>query len=85
MKPFVRAEADGCTMSVDWTRAQRECCLDHDEAYWYGGTSAARKAADVALYECWVHHGLPRWVASYRYYLVRSFGWWLWGRGQKTS
>ncbi|MBS1970626.1 MAG: helicase [Bdellovibrionales bacterium] len=45
---------DGCSMSPDgnfrsdWT----ECCVDHDFAYWLGGTKAERADADQHLMAC---------------------------------
>jgi hypothetical protein len=62
---------DGCTLSPDgnWF----DCCLEHDFAYWKGGTSEERKAADKKLRECMRAKGyyvLP-WVY---YYGVRLFG-----------
>lgn len=53
LQPFA---TDGCSMfpdraligAADWCR----CCLAHDLAYWRGGTSEARLAADQALRSC---------------------------------
>ena len=41
---------DGCTMfpDGDWG----DCCLQHDKAYFRGGTQAMRKAADGQLFSC---------------------------------
>lgn len=41
---------DGCTMFPDGDYA--DCCFSHDRAYYRGGTSAERKAADRQLYRC---------------------------------
>lgn len=46
-KPF---KSDGCSMWPDGT--WRECCVEHDRAYWMGGTVAERKQADVLLKKC---------------------------------
>lgn len=49
---------DGCSAWPDgnW----RECCVEHDAAYWCGGSAAARAAADAALGRCvaWLGHPL---------------------------
>jgi hypothetical protein len=47
---------DGCSFlpersfsgDVDW----RDCCVEHDFAYWKGGTEAERLAADERFREC---------------------------------
>ena len=53
LDPFT---SDGCSSFPDGTMAQKElwleCCTVHDYAYWKGGTSQQRKAADQALSEC---------------------------------
>lgn len=41
---------DGCSLFPDGARCR--CCVEHDAAYWRGGTAAERKAADAALREC---------------------------------
>lgn len=51
---------DGCSLWFDsllW-HDLRATCLEHDIAYWMGGTPAERKAADVALREEIAHTGL---------------------------
>jgi hypothetical protein len=53
LRPFT---TDGCSLfpdrslsgEVDW----RECCVEHDFAYWKGGTAAERLAADERFREC---------------------------------
>jgi hypothetical protein len=53
LRPF---STDGCSLfpdraligKADWC----ECCVAHDLAYWRGGTSEARLAADQALKAC---------------------------------
>jgi len=42
--------SDGCSMFPDGN--YRACCVVHDEAYYFGGTNAQRKAADQELFEC---------------------------------
>lgn len=54
MKEF---ESDGCSMFFDgyWN----DCCYDHDEKYWKGGTRADRKKADAELMSCVALRGYP--------------------------
>lgn len=42
---------DGCSAWPD-TRATQPCCVEHDIAYWCGGTAARRLAADDAFGAC---------------------------------
>jgi hypothetical protein len=46
-RPFV---TDGCSAFVNdgWV----DCCVEHDMAYWCGGSAAARKRADQRLERC---------------------------------
>ena len=47
---------DGCSMFPDGTAAQPklwcQCCVEHDKAYWAGGTEEERYNADIQLKEC---------------------------------
>lgn len=47
---------DGCSMFPDGTSAQPklwcQCCVEHDKAYWAGGTESKRREADLVLKEC---------------------------------
>ena len=36
-----------------------DCCVEHDIAYWCGGSCADRQAADRQLEECVAAHGSP--------------------------
>ena len=80
-KPF---KTDHCSLFPDGNWGG--CCVEHDKAYWYGGTAAARKAADQALCDCVRQHGYPR-LARLMYLGVRigGHGWlptpWRWGFG----
>lgn len=49
-KPPHPFTTDGCSMWPDdgWV----ECCVQHDFAYWCGGSSDDRKRADAALRQC---------------------------------
>jgi hypothetical protein len=48
--PPHRFTTDGCSMWADdgWV----QCCVEHDIAYWCGGTSADREHADVVFRDC---------------------------------
>ena len=47
LRPFT---SDGCSVFPDGTISQSrkwlKCCVEHDKAYWLGGTYAERLAAD---------------------------------------
>ena len=47
---------DGCSLFPDGTPAQPKlwchCCVEHDKAYWAGGTESERSDADLALKVC---------------------------------
>ena len=53
LKPFV---TDYCTMFVDGTSSRptlwRDCCVEHDIRYWFGGTNANKDKADTELKAC---------------------------------
>jgi hypothetical protein len=63
-----------------------DCCIEHDLAYWQGGTAASRKKADLKLWKDVYTMGHPIW-ADLMYLAVRvgghpalPFGW-KWGYG----
>jgi len=60
LKPFT---TDGCSWFPDGTfenhQLWRECCIEHDKAYWRGGTYKERQAADQQLAECVASNGKP--------------------------
>ena len=88
LRPFA---SDGCSLfpdravigSSDWC----QCCLEHDMAYWRGGTAAARKLADVRLRDCVAATTGNRTLAAMMYRGVRVGGspyfytWYRWGYG----
>ena len=43
-------KTDGCTFFPDGN--YRDCCVEHDKAYYFGGSLEGRRAADNQLYEC---------------------------------
>lgn len=49
--------SDGCSMwpDGDWV----ECCIEHDIAYWCGGTPNDRRRADATLAQCVASHEHP--------------------------
>ncbi|RLC96756.1 MAG: hypothetical protein DRI46_13590 [Chloroflexi bacterium] len=72
--PFVY---DGCTLFVDsilWSDFSHACYV-HDIAYWIGGTSEERKAADQSLAKAVAKTGLIGKLVEYPVYIgVRIFG-----------
>ncbi len=83
IRPFV---TDRCTLfpDGDWGG----CCVEHDRAYWRGGTRRQRREADIELMRCVAAKGHP-WIAMIMYIGVRIGGtpWlptpWRWGFGYK--
>ena len=54
-------------------RTWDQCCVDHDIAYWCGGSAEERKQADRALRAC-VDALTPSWLAWTTYLGVRIGG-----------
>jgi hypothetical protein len=95
LKPFV---SDGCSMFPDGTLSENElwleCCVEHDKAYWKGGTREKRMDADKKLRDCVESLGEP-YIAELMLqgvraggtpYLPTEFRWgygWSWPRGYK--
>ena len=48
--------SDGCSLFPNGNFADRSlwlnCCIEHDRAYWTGGSEEQRKLADLALRDC---------------------------------
>lgn len=88
LAPF---HSDGCSLFPDGTPGEPgrwcDCCLRHDVAYWRGGTSAERLAADLALRSCVREHTNNAALAEAMYLGVRAGGasvfptWYRWGYG----
>ena len=88
LKPF---HSDGCSLfpdqniitQKDWS----DCCLQHDIAYWQGGTKAQRAAADSVLRVCVLKKTGSKKLADLMYKGVRIGGspnfptWYRWGYG----
>jgi hypothetical protein len=55
-------KSDGCTLFPDGK--YRDCCVRHDEAYYFGGSRKERSCADKELYKCvaakkgWYHRAI---------------------------
>lgn len=53
LRPFA---SDGCSLfpdgKTDDRNLWRQCCIEHDRAYWLGGTYQERRAADDELRRC---------------------------------
>ncbi len=83
--------SDGCSLFPDGTFADRNmwcgCCLDHDIAYWRGGTADERKKADKALRDCVLERTKDKSLAETMYNGVRAGGhpvfptWYRWAYG----
>lgn len=90
LRPFT---SDGCSLfpdraffsDADWC----ECCVEHDRAYWRGGSRKERKAADKALQTCIASKTDSDALAWLMYRGVRIGGtpylysWFRWGYGWK--
>jgi len=76
LRPFF---SDGCSLSPDGlTGTSRDqvwvqCCVQHDVAYWLGGTSDEKTQADELFHNCISAHGFPRVATLYRS-AVGTFG-----------
>lgn len=87
LKPFT---SDGCSVFPDGTTDQQSlwlnCCIEHDLAYWKGGTEQERLDADKRLGQCVSEVGEPE-IASLMLAGVRVGGspyfptWYRWGYG----
>ena len=103
--PFIPEDSDGCTV-LSWPYNKltgrelpfRQCCVDHDEAYWYGGTKIQRKRADLVLMRCVARYGktavgkLAYWILSRIMYVGVRIGGspkigvpWRWEYGTKYT
>jgi hypothetical protein len=80
--PLVRAEiglktfvTDNCTMFVDGTLSKptlwKDCCVEHDLRYWFGGSTKSRDYADLQLKSC-VNKKAGTFYSNLIYYGVRA-------------
>lgn len=80
--------SDGCSLFPDGN--YRDCCVEHDKLYYFGGTKQERKAADRQLCDCVRAKG-HRFLSPLMYLGVRVGGVaWLptpfrWGFGNKSG
>lgn len=96
LRPFA---SDGCSAFPDGTAAHQrlwlECCVEHDRAYWQGGTYRQRQRADERLRQCVAAVGEPEiarlMLAGVRVggtpYLPTTFRWgygWPYPRGYRA-
>ncbi len=79
MKPDTPFASDGCTLVPDFDF--RHCCVEHDKAYWLGGTPRDRAVADRRLKAC-ISRRHP-FVGAVYYVGVRSFGHRFWPGNRK--
>lgn len=88
-------ESDGCSKFANGIPYPKEekwglCCVQHDIAYWKGGTSEERYQADQRLQSCIIGVGEPN-IARLVYWGVRAGGSagnssnWNWGYGWVLS
>ncbi len=93
LKPFV---TDYCTMFVDGTSSRptlwRDCCIEHDIRYWFGGTSANKDKADIELKSCVKHVAGLTWanliyvgVRAGHYSPIKGKYKWSWGWENKRN
>ena len=81
-------ESDGCSWFPDGD--YRNCCVEHDKLYYFGGTIEERRAADLQLSACVLGKG-HRFLAPMMYLGVRvGGGAWLpttfrWGFGNTNG
>ena len=83
--------SDGCSLFPDRSLINNDdwcdCCLEHDIAYWQGGTKAQRLEADQKLKECVLKKTGDAVLAEAMYQGVRVGGspyfynWYRWGYG----
>lgn len=90
LRPFT---TDGCSTSPDnaWigNNSWLNCCVEHDKAYWLGGTAAEKDLADSSLKNCLLDAGMDEIRAEIYYRSVQVGGSahlptsWKWGYGWK--
>lgn len=83
--------SDGCSLFPNGTISDRakwcECCLQHDIAYWHGGTEDERNKADEVLRACVLERTQDKALAETMYFGVRAGGhpvfptWYRWAYG----
>ena len=71
LKPWKNSMSDKCTDFPNGTWGG--CCVQHDKAYYYGGSLANKIKADLRLYECVKKKGHPI-IATIMWLGVTLFG-----------
>ncbi len=81
---------DGCSVSPEGTPGDKSawlhCCVEHDIAYWQGGSKSLKLKADRDLKSC-IEDAGHKAIAKLYYYAVRAGGTprletsWRWGYG----
>ena len=75
LKPFC---TDGCSVVGNQTYTSFLCCVQHDLAYWAGGSEVDKYRADGRFYNCLMKTETPEMAESYST-AVASFGDPYWG------
>ena len=85
--------SDGCSLfpdgSIRYSATWCDCCLEHDIAYWQGGSKEDRLRADKTLRACVIKRTGSKTLAAMMYEGVRAGGhpafptWYRWGYGWK--
>ena len=68
--PWNKYMSDGCSGVPDWlpiVGSMLDCCIEHDRAYYYGGTWEDKQRADRAFRKC---------IADKGCYLCKAVAWW---------
>ena len=88
LSPFT---SDGCSLFPDASLINNsdwcECCVEHDIAYWKGGTKQQREIVDTALMRCVYEKTNDHVLANVMFEGVRFGGspyfynWYRWGYG----
>jgi len=90
-RPTESFRTDGCSMWPDGMftgESWQSCCVEHDIAYWCGGTEAMREKADAELKRC-VGDRYRDWMGALMKPGVRLGGapwipaYWRWGYGHE--
>jgi hypothetical protein len=60
-----------CSVVID---IAPQCCMEHDNDYWIGGTEEDRLRADTKFYDCMIEWDVPYPIVKARFIAVRTFG-----------
>lgn len=72
---------DGCTLTEGLAKGTfTQCCVEHDFAYWVGGTSQQKNQADAALINCIRSKGASKFTVGTWQVMLTNFGDNFWGR-----